>query len=92
MLSKSAAKAFFVGGTPRSARAAFVGLTVDTIRARYPRQTHAERTSRPRSSRGKNLWDSSNCMGCHTLLGEGAYYAPELTRVSTRVAVPISSA
>ena len=23
-------------------------------------------------------------MGCHTLMGEGAYYAPELTRVYTR--------
>lgn len=34
--------------------------------------------------RGKHLWDSNNCMGCHTLLGEGAYYAPELTKVYTR--------
>jgi len=23
-------------------------------------------------------------MGCHTILGEGAYYAPELTKVSER--------
>jgi len=33
---------------------------------------------------GKDLWDSNNCMGCHTLFGEGAYYAPELTRVYER--------
>ena len=33
---------------------------------------------------GKDLWDSNNCMGCHTIFGEGAYYAPELTKVFTR--------
>jgi nitric oxide reductase subunit C len=33
---------------------------------------------------GKRLWEKNNCMGCHTLLGEGAYYAPELTRVYER--------
>lgn len=33
---------------------------------------------------GKHLWDKSNCMGCHTLLGEGGYYAPELTKVYER--------
>ena len=34
--------------------------------------------------RGKELWETNNCMGCHTLLGEGAYYAPELTKVLDR--------
>ncbi len=34
--------------------------------------------------RGKELWESNNCMGCHTLLGEGGYYAPELTKVIDR--------
>jgi nitric oxide reductase subunit C len=33
---------------------------------------------------GKELWESNNCMGCHTILGEGAYYAPELTKVVER--------
>ena len=33
--------------------------------------------------RGKEIWESNNCMGCHTILGEGAYYAPELTKVMT---------
>lgn len=81
MLSKSAAKAFFVGGTAVCSLA-FVGLTVDTI-GRIPAQTHAENLT-PAVIRGKDLWDASNCMGCHTLLGEGAYYAPELTRVHSR--------
>lgn len=81
MLSKSAARAFFLGGTALCA-VAFLGLTVDTF-ARIPAQTHqGEITDAVR--RGKDLWDRSNCMGCHTLLGEGAYYAPELTKVFER--------
>ena len=81
MLSKSAAKAFFLGGTALCS-IAFVGLTIDSI-GRIPAQTHSENLS-PAVIRGKDLWDSSNCMGCHTVLGEGAYYAPELTRVYDR--------
>ena len=34
--------------------------------------------------KGKEIWESNNCMGCHTILGEGAYYAPELTKVIDR--------
>ena len=81
MLSKSAARAFFLGGTVLCA-VAFVGLTVDTL-GRIPAQTHqGEITDAVR--RGKDLWDRSNCMGCHTLLGEGAYFAPELGNVYKR--------
>lgn len=81
MLSKSAARAFFVGGTAVCSLA-FIGLTIDTVQ-RIPAQTHEENLT-PEAIRGKDLWDTSNCMGCHTLLGEGGYYAPELTRVYTR--------
>lgn len=81
MLSKSAARAFFLGGTALCV-IAFVALTVDTF-GRIPGQTHADQIT-PAVARGKELWDRSNCMGCHTLLGEGAYYAPELTRVYER--------
>lgn len=34
--------------------------------------------------RGKELWETNNCMGCHTIMGEGGYYAPELTKVIER--------
>lgn len=81
MLSKSQARAFFLIGTG-ICTAAFVGLTVDTLR-RIPDQTNAAGLSE-QVVRGKVLWDQNNCMGCHTLLGEGAYYAPELTRVHER--------
>lgn len=81
MLSKTQARAFFLIGTG-ICTFAFVGLTVDTLR-RIPDQTNAAGLSES-VVRGKHLWDRNNCMGCHTLLGEGAYYAPELTRVHER--------
>jgi len=81
MLSRSQARIFFLGGTIL-ASAAFVGLTIDSF-MRLPEITNAERMS-PAVIRGKHLWDEANCMGCHTLLGEGGYYAPELTLVYER--------
>ncbi|NOY90614.1 MAG: c-type cytochrome [Deltaproteobacteria bacterium] len=81
MLSKSAAKAFFLIGTGISFLA-FVGLTYDTFR-QIPARTHADQIT-PEVARGKEIWDHKNCMGCHTIFGEGAYYAPELTKVMER--------
>jgi nitric oxide reductase subunit C len=81
MLSKSGAKAFFLVGTAVCA-GMFILLTVDTIN-RIPERTKTVNLS-PAVIRGKNLWDKNNCMGCHTLFGEGAYYAPELTKVYER--------
>jgi nitric oxide reductase subunit C len=81
MLSKSQARTFFISGTLACA-VAFVGLTLDTFR-RIPAQTRAAAIT-PDVARGKELWDHNNCMGCHSLFGEGAYYAPELTKVYER--------
>lgn len=81
MLSKSQAKTFFLLGTAVCS-AAFLGLTLDTFQ-RIPNQTRVANMT-PEVVRGKHLWDSNNCMGCHTLMGEGAYYAPELTKVFNR--------
>ncbi len=81
MLSKSKAKAFFLVGTGLCS-ATFLLLTVDTLR-RVPGQTNQQNLSES-AIRGKHLWDKNNCMGCHTILGEGAYYAPELTKVFER--------
>lgn len=33
---------------------------------------------------GKHLWEIHGCVNCHTILGEGAYYAPELGNVMSR--------
>jgi nitric oxide reductase subunit C len=81
MLSKSQARMFFVGGTAFFSLI-FLGLTVDTLREIPVRQNSDLLT--PAVVRGKTIWDTNNCMGCHTILGEGAYYAPELTRVVDR--------
>ena len=81
MLTKSAARAFFIIGTSVCA-VAFIGLTVDTF-AKIPELTHASAIT-PEVARGKEIWEAKNCMGCHTLFGEGGYYAPELTRVMER--------
>lgn len=81
MLSKSAAKKFFLIGTVVCS-SCFILLTIDTIQ-RVPKQTNAQNIT-PEVIHGKDLWDQNNCMGCHTLMGEGAYYAPELTKVYQR--------
>lgn len=81
MLTKSAAKAFFLGGTALCG-AAFLLLTLDTI-AELPKRSNQEDMT-PEVVHGHQIWNKNNCMGCHTLMGEGAYYAPELTKVVER--------
>lgn len=81
MLSKSKAKTFFLVGTALCA-GAFILLTIDTL-SQIPKLTNQQNMTAS-VVRGKHLWDRNNCMGCHTLLGEGAYYAPELTKVYER--------
>lgn len=85
MLSKSQAKVFFLSGTGLFS-AAFLALTVDTHR-QVPAQTREAEITHA-VSRGKRIWERNNCMGCHTLFGEGAYYAPELTKVIERRGKP----
>ena len=33
---------------------------------------------------GKRVWEHNACINCHTILGEGAYYAPEVGNVMER--------
>ncbi len=81
MLSKSQAKAFFLTGTGVFG-AIFIALTVDSMK-QVPARTHEDQMTES-VVRGKKIWEKNNCMGCHTLFGEGAYYAPELTKVVER--------
>lgn len=60
----------------------FVGLIFDT-ETRIPARSNAEAIT-PAVVAGKKLWETRNCIGCHTLLGEGAYFAPELGNVYQR--------
>lgn len=79
--TKSAARNIFYGG------AAFfflllVGLSFDTMQT-LPKRDNRENLSES-AIRGKHIWETRNCIGCHSLLGEGAYFAPELGNVYTR--------
>lgn len=60
----------------------FAALIFDTEQRIPERSKAAEIT--PAVVRGKHLWETRNCIGCHTLLGEGAYFAPELGNVYQR--------
>lgn len=82
MLSKKQARAFFLGGTLVTFLI-FIGLTVYSLSEGADQTNHENLTAEV--VRGKEIWESNNCMGCHTLLGEGAYYAPELTKVVDRL-------
>ena len=82
MLSKKQAKIFFLGGTIVFF-GIFLALSYESITSSIPEKTNADQIT-DAVVRGKHVWESNNCMGCHTLLGEGAYYAPELTKVYTR--------
>ncbi|WP_420581016.1 c-type cytochrome [Reichenbachiella sp.] len=82
MLSKQQAKVFFLGGT-FFFLAIFVAMSIHSLIVGIPQNTNANDLT-PQVKLGKKLWDDNNCMGCHTIMGEGAYYAPELTRVYSR--------
>ncbi len=79
MLSKNQARNFFLGGTVLFFLI-FLGLSWHSLSSGIPAQTNQENLTEA-VVRGKELFDKNNCMGCHTILGEGAYYAPELTKV-----------
>ncbi len=81
MLSKAQAKTFFIGGTLLFS-GVFLWLTVDTVS--HVSNSKSNKSLTAEVVRGKQIWDDNNCMGCHTIFGEGAYYAPELTRVIER--------
>ncbi|PCI36205.1 MAG: nitric oxide reductase [Flavobacteriaceae bacterium] len=81
MLSKKQARNFFLGGTFVTFLV-FIGLTIYSLSSANDQSNEENLTAEV--VRGKELWEKNNCMGCHTLLGEGAYYAPELTKVLDR--------
>ena len=81
MLTKAMARNVFYGGSVFFFLL-FVGLTFDTIQG-LPKTDNRHNLTEA-AARGKHVWETRNCLGCHTLLGEGAYYAPELGNVYER--------
>ncbi len=61
----------------------FLALTFDTEGALPERDNRQAITEKV--AMGKRLWEENNCIGCHTLLGEGAYFAPELGNAYKRL-------
>ena len=58
----------------------FLGLTLDSHR-QFATLTNAENIT-PQVKQGQDVWHKYNCINCHTLFGEGAYYAPDLTKIT----------
>lgn len=79
--TKSMARNIFFGGSVFFFLL-FLVLTFDTTQ-KLPKLDHRENLT-PAVVRGKHIWEVNNCIGCHTLLGEGAYFAPELGNVYKR--------
>ena len=81
-MSERAAKLIFWVGT-LSSLAVLLALTWDTHRS-FDALTHADRLS-PAVVEGKRVFQKHNCNDCHTILGFGGYYAPDLTRAYRRL-------
>ena len=82
VLTKSMARNIFYGGSLFFI-IIFVGLTAHSHR--YITTTSTDVATLTESvAEGKRLWEKHSCINCHTLLGEGAYFAPELANVMTR--------
>ena len=66
----------------------FLALTFDTHLALPERDQRGQLDPNTAQgqliAQGKKLWEENDCIGCHTLLGEGAYFAPELGNVFKR--------
>ncbi|MFC0134125.1 cytochrome C [Massilia eurypsychrophila] len=78
-MNKRQARLFAIGSTI-VATVAFLGLTLDSHR-QFGRLTNADKIT-PQVTLGKDVWHKNNCINCHTLFGEGAYYAPDLTKIT----------
>lgn len=62
------------------AAAAFIGLTIDSHR-QFGKLTNADKITEE-VKLGQDVWHKNNCINCHTIFGEGAYYAPDLTKIT----------
>lgn len=78
-MSNNAAKNLFIYGSLLCFLALIV-LTVDTmgkLDARAPEITEEVNA-------GKKVWHKYDCIGCHTIFGNGSYFAPDMTKTTER--------
>jgi nitric oxide reductase subunit C len=88
-MNKRQTRLFAIGSTGLSALV-FLGLTIDSHR-KFGALTHEENIT-PEVVRGQDVWHAKNCINCHTLFGEGAYYAPDLTKITQLRGTPYLTA
>ncbi|BBL35029.1 nitric oxide reductase subunit C [Nitrosomonas stercoris] len=81
-LTKSAARNIFYGGTAFFLLL-FIALSINTHLYIVNHSTD-EATLTPSVAQGKRVWERHACINCHSLLGEGAYFAPEIGNVWVR--------
>lgn len=80
-LTKAAARNIFYGGTVFFF-VVFVALVTDSVHeADKIAEAHP---ITPSVAAGKRIWEKHACFDCHTLMGEGARFAPELKTVWQR--------
>lgn len=78
-MSNKAAKNLFILGS-LFFFAIFLALTYDTMEKldkRAPEITEEVNA-------GKMVWHKYDCIGCHTILGNGSYFAPDMTKIIER--------
>ena len=81
-LTKAAARNIFYGGSAFFFLV-FVGLTA--LSHNYILNTGTDAATLTNGiARGKAVWEKKSCINCHSILGEGAYFAPELGNVMAR--------
>ncbi len=78
MTNRQAAWSFFVATGVFAA--VFIGLTLHS-HTQFDDLTNADAITEDVLA-GKHVWHAKNCVNCHTLMGEGAYYAPDLTEIT----------
>lgn len=82
VLTKSMARNIFYGGSLFFI-AIFIGLSIHSHRYIVTTSTNAE-TLTESVAHGKYIWENKACINCHSILGEGAYFAPEVGNVMIR--------
>ena len=86
VMTKSMARNIFYGGSLFFILI-FVGLTAQSHRYIHTTSTDAAGLTDSVAA-GKHIWEKKACINCHTILGEGAYFAPELGNVWARYGGP----
>ncbi|MBV2361640.1 cytochrome c [Thalassococcus sp. CAU 1522] len=82
VMTKSMARNIFYGGSLFFI-IIFLGLSAHSHR--YIVTTSTDTAALTESvAAGKHVWEKHACINCHSLMGEGAYYAPELANVMAR--------